>query len=262
MASKGEAETFVARGDETVSNRSERAYLAIKESIIGGDLAPGMHLVQEDLAVKLGVSRQPIQQAMLLLKNDGLVVGTGSRGLKVAPLDATDTAWRYQIRAALEEVAVQAVARKAAASSRFADKLRRNGEALLEHGLKMVEARSPRGAVDADVAFHQFLCRESGNPLIDRTIEAHWVYLRRTMIAVVRVENLGTSIWTEHQEILRAICAGRIEEAVALAMAHLYRSEGLVARSLAAMNSGTPQDLGDQDLGEPDLGEPDLGETG
>lgn len=72
-------------------SRAEQVYFAIRDSICDGALEAGTHLVQEDLAARLGVSRQPVQQAMALLKNDGLVLEQGARGLYVAPLDAEAT---------------------------------------------------------------------------------------------------------------------------------------------------------------------------
>jgi DNA-binding GntR family transcriptional regulator len=91
----------------SVPSRTEQVYSAIRESICDCSLEPGTHLVQEDLAAMLGVSRQPIQQAMLLLKNDGLVVEHGARGLYVAPIDRAETVDRYQIRLMLDKLSVR-----------------------------------------------------------------------------------------------------------------------------------------------------------
>ena len=85
-------------------SRTEQVYHAIRESICDCSLEPGMHLVQEDLAGTLGVSRQPVQQAMLLLKNDGLVVESGGRGLFVAPIDRESMEHHYQIRLVLDQL--------------------------------------------------------------------------------------------------------------------------------------------------------------
>jgi DNA-binding GntR family transcriptional regulator len=60
---------------------------AILDEICEGALAPGTHLVQEQLAERLGVSHQPIQQAMALVKSDDLFQRLGACGLYVAPLD-------------------------------------------------------------------------------------------------------------------------------------------------------------------------------
>lgn len=219
------------------AGRAEQAYLAIRESIVDGTLAPGQHLVQEDLAAQLGVSRQPIQQAMALLRSDGFVVESGARGLHVSHLDPVDTAHRYQVRAALETLAVRLTANRAASSEYFANKLRREGETLLEAGERMVELGEHKDAVKHDVAFHSFLCQASGNPLINTTAELSWHYVRRTMIAVVRFADRGPTVWREHREILDAICKGRQEEAVGRMCAHVYGSEGALTMAMGRMQA-------------------------
>ena len=55
----------------------EQVYQAIVDEICDGTLEAGAHLVQEQLAARFGVSRQPVQQAMALLKADGLVEEAG-----------------------------------------------------------------------------------------------------------------------------------------------------------------------------------------
>ncbi len=52
---------------QTAPSLTEQVYDAIVDEISDGRLAPGMHLVQEQLARRLGVSRQPVQQAMARL---------------------------------------------------------------------------------------------------------------------------------------------------------------------------------------------------
>ena len=61
---------------------TEQVYDAIADEISDGALPAGAHLVQEQLAARLGVSRQPIQQAMALLKADGMVEEIGRRDLE------------------------------------------------------------------------------------------------------------------------------------------------------------------------------------
>lgn len=223
-------------------SRAEQAHAAIRESIIDGTLPPGSHLVQEELAAKLGVSRQPIQQAMALLKSDGLVVETRARGLRVAPLDPVETAHRYQIRAALEQLAARQTAERAAASTDFARKLASDGEVMLEAGNAMVALGRHREAVDHDVAFHSFIYEASGNPLLLGTAQVHWLYLRRVMIAVLRYADRGPIVWAQHGDILRALCRGRVDESVALVTAHVYGAEGALTDALRRMAAEQEQD--------------------
>ena len=55
---------------------------AIVAEIASGQLAPGARIIQEQIAKDLGVSRQPVQQALLLLRNLGVLSEAPGRGLQ------------------------------------------------------------------------------------------------------------------------------------------------------------------------------------
>ena len=86
---------------------TDQVYDAIVDQICEGALPAGSHLVQEQLAERLGVSRQPVQQAMALLKADGMVEEVGRRGLWVTPLDADLMRHHYDIRPAFSAISRQ-----------------------------------------------------------------------------------------------------------------------------------------------------------
>ena len=67
---------------------TEQVYQRLLNAICDGELVPGARLTQEELAASLDVSRQPVLQALRLLKKDGFVIDAGRRGLRVAPLEA------------------------------------------------------------------------------------------------------------------------------------------------------------------------------
>jgi DNA-binding GntR family transcriptional regulator len=74
--------------------RVEQVYDALLAAITDGQLRPNERLIQDELAARLGVSRQPIQQALLLLRNDGLVREAAGRGLIVPYWKVSPAAWR------------------------------------------------------------------------------------------------------------------------------------------------------------------------
>src|SRR6266436_1262331 len=88
----------------------ERAYAAILDDICSGRLEPGQRLVQDELAERLAVSRQPVLQALLLLKRQGFLHEAGRRGLMVAPIEPVFTAHLYELRGALDGVAARGAA--------------------------------------------------------------------------------------------------------------------------------------------------------
>ena len=214
-------------------SRTEQVYHAIRDNICDLTLEPGTHLVQEDLAATLGVSRQPVQQAMQLLRNDGLVVESGGRGLIVAPIDPNGIEHHYQIRLALDQLAAGLVADRARTESQFKARLRRNGDAILARGAKALQGGSAAEAVMHDVAFHSFIYEMSGNPLIAPTAEAHWLFLRRVMIGVLLHAERGTLVWSEHDEILNALVAGDAEGGVDLATRHVVGAKQALMDAMA-----------------------------
>jgi|AntRauTorcE11898_2_1112593.scaffolds.fasta_scaffold11566_3 DNA-binding GntR family transcriptional regulator len=213
------------------------AYGTLRESIVDGTLAPGTHIIQEEIAAQIGVSRQPVQQALALLKSQGLLVEIGARGLYVSEFSTSETLSRFQVRAALEQVAVREASIRAAVEPTFAESIWAEGDAIIARGQSLVAAKQLKEAVTEDILFHSFLCRVSGNNLLQPTLEAHWVYIRRIMIAVVLYADRGPLVWKEHHEVLDAICAGRPEEAVARIATHIYGSGGALLTAIERMEA-------------------------
>jgi DNA-binding GntR family transcriptional regulator len=191
---------------------SDQVYDAIVDEICDGTLPAGSHLVQEQLAKRLRVSRQPVQQAMALLKADGMVEEVGRRGLWVTPLDADLMRRHYDIRAALDGLAARMAATRVAAARSASD--------ILERGEQAVADGDVAGQVRHDMALHTLIYEMSGNPLLALTAEPHWRFLRRAMGEVLRRATLPREIWRQHAEIVDAIAGGDADRAETLMVDH------------------------------------------
>jgi DNA-binding GntR family transcriptional regulator len=188
----------------------EQVYRALLDAISEGSLAPGARVTQEDLAERLAVSRQPVLQALRLLKKDGLLLDAPGRGLRVAPLDAEWIGSVYEVRGALDALAARLAAeRRAVIDAR-----------LIEQGRRAARGRHIKAMVEADIAFHNAIYAASGNPLIARSAQPHWVHLRRVMGAVLQSSPQRDALWDEHERIAAAIAAGDAKRAAALAEHH------------------------------------------
>ena len=93
----------------TLPNLVDQVKDALLAEIAAGKMSPGERIIQEQIALALGVSRQPVQQALLLLRNQGVLKDAPGRGLIVAPLDADHVAHIYELRAAIEGMACRLV---------------------------------------------------------------------------------------------------------------------------------------------------------
>lgn len=213
---------------------TEQAYEAVVDQICDGSLPSGAHLVQGQLAKRLGVSRQPIQQVMALLKADGLVEDAPGRGMLVVPLDPALITSRYQIRAALDGLAAQLAAVRAKKMPEEKDRMARRGQAIMKAGLAAVRASATKRMVAYDVEFHKFIYDCSGNALLASTCEPHWLHLRRVMSEVVKKALPPRDIWKEHEGILDAILEGNGQKAKSLAVKHVEQASKGLTETMAA----------------------------
>jgi DNA-binding GntR family transcriptional regulator len=212
---------------------AERVHDALLDAICAGRLAPGERVTQEGLATQFGVSRQPVLQALMLLKRHGFIVEAGRKGVMVAPLDPDQVRQLYEVRAALDGAAARA------AAMRLDAVLAARGLALLEAGRAAMASGDTGRLVAADVDFHRFIYEASGNPLFERTAAPHWRHLRRVMGAVLRDRASYEAVWREHAEILHALVARDAGHAEALVRAH---AEDAADRLAASLEADTPRE--------------------
>jgi len=213
-------------------NLTDQVYDALVDEICDGRLAPGRHLVQERLAERFGVSRQPIQQTMSRLKADGMVEEIGRRGLFVTRIDPARMLDNYGVRAALDGWAAKTAALRVSGNAELRDRVDAEGRALLEAAATAISAQDVAGLVKLDYAFHSQIYAASGNRLIVETAEPHWRFLRRAMGDVLRKAENPVEIWRQHRAILEAIVAGDATAAMELAEAHARDAALLLADAL------------------------------
>lgn len=213
---------------EATPDLAERVYRSLLDAISDGSLAPGQRITQEDIAQQLAVSRQPVLQALRLLKKDGFVVDAPGRGLQVAALDTEWIRKVYQVRGALDALAARlAAARRTRIDPR-----------LIEQGRKAARGRNVMAMIDADLAFHAAIYAASENPLIEQSAQLHWRHLRRVMGAVLQQARQREAVWDEHEAIARAIAAGDGNRAARLIEEHsLHASDNLGERLEIVLNA-------------------------
>lgn len=199
----------------------DQVYEQLVDAISAGTLPPGHRLRQEKLAADLGVSRQPVSHALAMLKNAGLAVERGVRGLVVAPVDPERLNQLFQVRAVLDGLAAGLAAQRVAADPGLdTGELR----SCIEHGLAAELARDLPTAVDWDMRFHGKVNALSGNPVLIEVTEAQRPQIRRVMVVIKFDPALAERIWREHAAIADAICAGDAELAGHLAREHALKA--------------------------------------
>jgi DNA-binding GntR family transcriptional regulator len=210
---------------------AEQVFEAVVAEIVEGRLQPNQRLIQEDIAAQLGVSRQPVQQALLLLRAEGFVHEAPGRGLIVAPIDVEFVRDIYEVRAVSEGLACRL------AAQRGAERARKDGAALIRAGRFAEAEGSIPLLIDADMRFHKFLYEISGNKVIKETTGPHWRHLQRVMAEVLMRDETPRQIWDQHEEILEAVSQGDARAAERIARLHITRAADIYIARLKAMKS-------------------------
>ena len=210
----------------------EQAYQTILDAICEGRLEPGERLTQESVAAKLSVSRQPVGQALLLLKQQRFVTEAGKRGLMVAPLDREFMRSIYELRLGIDPLAAGLAAQRADANAI------EHGREIIVSGQRAMREGSIAKLIAADMAFHMHVYRMSGNQLFVDTMGQLWNHLRRAMREVLQHRDYRRQVWTEHEQMLRAIGERNDEAAAALARAHLANAALNVQLTLPSAKIG------------------------
>jgi DNA-binding GntR family transcriptional regulator len=193
----------------------QRVYDHLRTEILEGRLEPGAELIEVALAEQLGVSRGPLREAIGRLAAEGLVTVSPRRGAVVRSLSKEEFLELYQVREALERMAVQL------AVHRLTDEQFEELGSLNE----AMEAHATRNEVEsffeANLAFHARLLEASGNGKLEELYRQLLGQLGRYRLRSLTLRgNLKRSV-AEHKAILRAARRGDAERAAQLMAEHI-----------------------------------------
>jgi DNA-binding GntR family transcriptional regulator len=203
---------------------AEKAFVALHDAIVRGELRPGERLPIEELADVLDMSPMPIREALRRLDAVGLVENVPHRGARVTELSLEDLRDVYEARLALEPLAVQH------AAERFdSDDAERGQEALA--ALNKLGDQSTPATWAAHTAFHFSLYEPAGSAWLVRLIRPLWESSERYRLAAPTRRKLSMRR-DEHERILRACVDHQPAAARAELHNHLARTANMVARSM------------------------------
>ncbi len=139
-----------ARGIKQVS-LGEQLASQLRDRIVAGDLASGARLVEDLVAEEYGVSRGPVRDAISILRRENLLVDSGRQGVAVRALEPGDVERLFDLRFALERLAIVSAGRRAAGA---AENIWGPCEQPLARMEELASAKRWDGFAEADVAFH------------------------------------------------------------------------------------------------------------
>ena len=211
-------------------NLIDQVYARILEAIIDRTLPPGLRITQNELAEKLGVSRQPVSHALHLLYRQGLVAESGRRGFEVTELDPARIRQLYEVRSAIDALAARLAAGRVKTDTAGRTAL----EAALKAGRAIGKHTPLARLIALDVDFHSAIYRLAGNPAIEEMIAPQWPHMRRSMATVLAELDYRDSAWSEHEAIAAQILAGNAKAAETAASAHAQTAGRMTEERLRA----------------------------
>jgi len=205
----------------------DAVHQALKEAILSSVLHPGERLNVNSLAQQLGVSLTPVRHAIQLLAKEGLVEVKPRSGTFVATVSAEDLRDTFELRCALECLAVEKAVR------RIRPPELRRLKALVRSMRAPIKDEAARKQYEEDnKEFHLILLRAAGNRRLMETYEALNAYIK-----IARI-HASESDWgdrlsqdqDEHQAIVNAVEQGKTAQAVKAMRKHILRAmDSLVA---------------------------------
>ena len=193
----------------------EQVLAHLREEILSSRLEPGAELNEVALATALGVSRGPIREALGRLAAEGLVTITPRRGAIVTKLTKQEFMDAYQVREALESLAIRL------AVPRLADEDRAELHRMSSEMRRLAQADDSNAFFEINRRFHETLVAASGNLRLQAMHEQLLGQMGRLLRKSAELRGgLGESA-TAHEAILEAVDAGDAERAAQLMAEHI-----------------------------------------
>ncbi len=184
--------------------------------IAAGELPPVERLKEVELARRLGVSRTPLREALLVLERDGLVVSEVNKGFRVADLSETRVRELFPLIGALEAEAIRS----------GGDGLRARGRELLAingelRRLTGSRAPAPKARLhELDRRFHEVLAAACPNAMLLELLQRLRMQAQRFDGGAARGLASPERSIRDHDRIARAVIAGKLAEAATLVQDH------------------------------------------
>ncbi len=205
----------------------------LMSAIMMGQLSPGERLLEVQLAEEMGVSRTPVREAIRRLELEGFVVMVPRKGAYVAGLSVNDIESVYEIRTALETLAVRL------AAQRMEDE---DYQYLEELSLEMRETwqgGNVENWVGLDAKFHEALYKFSRNERLVQLMSNVMEQISRYRIISLANMQVRHNSLAEHEMLIEAL-RNRDSEAAAAAVAkHIENTKDSLLQMLQTKFAAT-----------------------
>jgi Transcriptional regulators len=199
----------------------------LRQAILKGELKPGERLMEIQLANRLGVSRTPIREAIRKLELEGLVLMIPRKGAEVAQITIKNLQDVLQVRAALEQLAVQIVCQN----------MKEERIVALKKANKEFEKAIKQGSLtaitDADVEFHEIIYQATNNTRLINILNNLREQMYRYRVEYLKDRNSHVKLVEEHEVIIAQLANRDEAGAVKTILTHIENQTRTVMKHLA-----------------------------
>jgi DNA-binding GntR family transcriptional regulator len=208
--------SFKRKVGEEHSSLHGQVIAELRQAILTGRLKAGERLVEERLADELGVSRNPVREAIRALASEGLIEVAARRGASVVVMSEQEARETIEVRALLEGHNARLAAR------RRDKRITKRVEAVLNKGTAAVGAGHFDQLFQLNQEFHNELAAAGQNRVLGELLQK--LRDRTAMLFAPMSPSRQVRSWNEHASILRAIIDGDERLAATLAAEHVMRA--------------------------------------
>jgi DNA-binding GntR family transcriptional regulator len=182
-------------------------------------MPPGFMALEAEIALRLGMSRTPVREALIRLEKQGLVEFVPRRGIRVKAIAPDDMREIYDILTALEPQAAASVASKHPTAEQLTELDVATSD--MERALK---SQDREAWAEADDQFHRKLLELNNNRRLLDFVSVLLDQAHRARMFTLRVREMPVKSTEEHRRILDALVSGDVEKAHTVFRLHRQRA--------------------------------------
>lgn len=203
--------------DDRPPSLVENAYRVLKDAIRNTVFAPGYQGSEQEIAIRLGMSRTPVHEAIIRLQEDGLVRVLSKRGVLICPLAPDDIREIYDVIIAVESMAAELLAGLGESERNAAADMLETATLVMEEALAAGDLRE---WAEADDRFHRLLVERCDNGRLRRIAQTVMDQAHRARMLTLKLRAKPRRSTRMHRRIIAAIRGGQAAEAHRQARAH------------------------------------------
>lgn len=202
----------------------DKIYQQVLELIIKGEIASGQRIRDTELAGKLGISRTPVRETLLMLEREGFLRNALGRGFAVSPLDLREVEETYPILWTLEALALET---SGAPGASTLDELERLNARMTAQGI------APARLMELDNEFHSRLLSGCANERLLAIVAHLKKIIRRYEYAYMSSATLIEESVGDHARLIDILRAGDMASVRGALERHWRRSLQAIGANLA-----------------------------